>query len=203
MYTALRACTLTLVGFIRQRIVADPVLGPLFSGAGGMDVRLNTPDEMQENQIEGLSVWLYRIVRDEDRVNAPPVRVSPTLQRPPPLPLRLHYLMTPITAPASQVGPETEQLILGKVLQILNTTPILRGANLLSDFVGTRVELHVRLEPMSLEEITRVWEGLDSSYQLSVSYEVSVVEIDSELGPEAVSPVVVPLPEYGIIESES
>ncbi len=203
MYTALRACTLTLVDFIKGRFLADPLLGPFFGGGGTMDVRLNTPDEMQENQMEGLSVWLYRIVRDEQRVNAPPIRVSSTLLRPPPLPLCLHYLMTPITSAGSSAGPEREQLILGKMLQILNTTPILRGADLSSDFVGTSVELHVRLETMTLEEITRVWEGLEGSYQLSVSYEVGVVEIESELAPQAISPVVVPLPQDGVIVSES
>ena len=39
------------------------------------------------------------------------------------------------------------------------------------------MELKVRLEPLTLEEITRVWEALEGSYQLSVSYEVSVVNI--------------------------
>jgi len=40
---------------------------------------------------------------------------------------------------------------------------------------------------MSLEEITKVWYALERSYELSVSYEVTVVYIDSELM-ESVSP---------------
>jgi hypothetical protein len=57
----------------------------------------------------------------------------------------------------------------------------------------------MRLEPMSLEEITRVWDALEGSYQLSVSYEVSVVNITPELEPERVAPVEIAMPEYGLI----
>ena len=78
---------------------------------------------------------------------------------------------------------------------------MLRGADLQAEFSGTEVELRVRLEPLMLEEITRVWEALDGSYQLSVSYEVSVVNIMPELEPERVSPVEIAMPEYGLIVS--
>jgi hypothetical protein len=63
------------------------------------------------------------------------------------------------------------------------------------------VELKVRLEPLTLEEITRVWEALEGSYQLSVSYEVSIVNIMPELEPERISPVDIAMPEYGLIVS--
>ncbi len=57
----------------------------------------------------------------------------------------------------------------------------------------------MRLETMSLDEITRVWDALEGSYQLSVSYEVSVVNIDSATEPVAANPVHVVLPRYGAI----
>jgi len=63
--------------------------------------------------------------------------------------------------------------------------------------------LKLRLEPLSLDEITKVWDALEDSYQLSVSYEVSLVDIASELEPELVSPVEVTLVEYGLIVSSS
>ncbi len=52
---------------------------------------------------------------------------------------------------------------------------------------------------MSLDEITRVWEGLNGEYQLSVSYEVSLVDIEAALEPENLTPVLVSLPEVGIV----
>jgi hypothetical protein len=203
MYTALRATSETLVGYLRQRFETDPNLAPFFdAGSGGtMVVTLNTPKEMTRNDIEGLSVWLYRIVRDEERLNAPPERIGPNLVRRPPLPLRLHYLITPITRVQSQTGPETEQVILGKILQTFNDHPTLRGTDLQGDFTGTEIALNARLETLTLEEITRVWDALEGSYQLSVSYEVSVVNIESAMEPERVSPVLAVLPEYGVIVS--
>lgn len=198
MYTALRASSRTVAKFLEARFQADPLLSGFFSG--GMVVSLATPQEMNEKPAEGLSVWLYRIIRDDQRLNDPPVRISPTELRPPPLPVRLHYLITPVTN--EQTGdPETEQLILGKVLQLFHSHPVLAGADLQAEFAGTEVELRVRLEPLMLEEITRVWEALDGSYQLSVSYEVSVVNIMPELEPEQVSPVTISMPEHGLIVS--
>jgi hypothetical protein len=174
-------------------------LSGFFSG-GGMVVSLNTPQEMTERPAEGLSVWLYRIIRDDQRLNDPPLRISATELQQPPLPLRLHYLITPVTNERTG-DPETEQLILGKVLQLLHSHPVLRGMDLRGEFAGTETELKIRLEPLTLEEIARVWEALEGSYQLSVSYEVSVVNIMPELEPERISPVEIAMPEYGLIVS--
>jgi len=128
------------------------------------------------------------------------VRLSATELQPPPLPLRLHYLMTPVTNSATG-NPDTEQLILGKVMQLLHGAAVLRGADLKAEFSGTEVELHIRLEPLGLDEITRIWEALEGSYQLSVSYEVSIVDIMADREPERLTPVEVVMPEYGLIVS--
>ena len=198
MYTALRATSQTLLKFLEGRFKSDALLKKLFT-VGGMVVSLSTPEEMVNDPADGLSLWLYRVIRDDQRLNDPPERLSPNKFRPAPLPVRLHYLMTPVTNKNSD--PETEQIILGRVLQAFHSHSVIRGADLQAEFVGTEVELKVRLEPMSLEEITRVWEALEGSYQLSVSYEVSVVNIDSELEPVVLTPVDVVLPEYGVIVS--
>ena len=202
MFQALNATSTTLVDYLQTSIDADP-----FFGTPGhpwrdrnMRVRLQTPSEMtQSNTDEGVSFWLYRVVRDEERLNDPPRRISPTQLRPPPLPVRLHYLVTPITNRANDGDPDTEQYALGKVMQLLYSKPRFRGADLRGQFAGTDIEFFVRLETMSLDEITRVWEGLNGEYQLSVSYEVSFVEIDAALEPESLTPVLVSLPEIGIV----
>ena len=74
MYTALRATSRTLAKFLETKFQADPLLSGFFGG--GMVVSLATPQEMNEKPAEGLSVWLYRIIRDEQRLNDPPVRIS-------------------------------------------------------------------------------------------------------------------------------
>lgn len=202
MYTALRATSQALAAYLRQRFEADPNLGLLFDAAQGgtLVVSPSTPHEMSERPVEGLSIWLYRVVRDEERLNRPQIRIDRQRFRRPPLPVRLHYLITPIINSNTDGASETEQEILGKVLQIFHDHAVLRGADFPSnnDFSGTQTELNVRLETMGLEEITRVWEALEGSYQLSVSYEVSVVDIDSMLEEDG-SPVEVVMPEYGLI----
>ena len=201
MFQALHATSATLLDFLQTSLDADP-----FFGTPGhpwrdrnMRVRLHTPAEMvRNNGQEGVSMWLYRAVRDEERLNDPARRISPTQLRPPPLPMRLHYLMTPLTNRQNQGDPDTEQYVMGKILQLFHSKPLFRGADLQGQFIGTGTELFVRLETLSLEEITRVWEGLEGSYQLSVSYEVSLVDIDSAVEPDSLTPVLVALPEYGV-----
>jgi hypothetical protein len=201
MYQALHAVSVTLQQFIDAEIKADSFL---FAPTApyrlrGMTVSLNTPAEMGDNNKEGVSLWLYRVIRDEQRLNDPPLRVSPTEFRAPPLPLRLHYLVTPFTSKANLGDPDTEQYLLGKIMQSLYTHAVLRGADLRAELAGTDAELHVRMETLGLEEISRVWDALDGSYQLSVSYEVAVVNIDSAREPDSLVPVQEVLAEIGHI----
>jgi hypothetical protein len=204
VHTALRATSLTVQAFLQAGVVADPSLGPFFDPAlgGTMRVSLNTPQEMATDGVEGVSVWLYRVERDDQRLNAPPARVSPNQLAPTPLPLRLHYLVTPVIAvdPAfPQTSPTREQELLGKVLQLCYEHPILRGADLRDTFAGAAGELTMRLESMALEDVARVWNALQRPYQLSVSYEVSIATIAPQAQPSLVSPVLVAAPEYHVI----
>ena len=182
MKTAIQSCSVTLRELLRQALVNDPELDAFFDpGQGGvMAVSLLTPQELVELNSEGVSLWLYRLQRDEQTLNQPPRRVAPNQSEQPPLPLRLHYLVAPIVSHETRPqAPELEQHILGKVLQVFNDLGSLRGSSLMADLSGQPLEIFVRLEPLTLEEITRVWDALDLSYQLCVSYEVSVVPIAS------------------------
>jgi hypothetical protein len=199
MYTALRATSQTLIEYLRNRLETDPVLGVFFNSAlgGAMVVSADTPAEMAARPAEGLSVWLYRVVRDPERINAPPERDGIDRLLPVPLPLRLHFLLTPIRDAATD--PEFAQEVLGKALQALYEHPVLRGTDLQPGLSPVTIDLTARLEPMTLEEITRVWHSLDASYRLSVSYEVTVVAVDPDQEPEDIAPVEVVDPEYGIL----
>jgi len=147
----------------------------------------------------GLSMWLYRLIRDEQTLNRPPRRIGPDQIRRQPLPMRAHYLMTPIiTGNANMPAPEAEQLIIGHVLQTFHDEPLISGPDLAGSYHGTAVELAVRLETLGLDETSRIWEGLERSYQLSISYEVAIVVVDSALEPVSSAPVVVALPQYAL-----
>lgn len=181
MSNALSDTSETLRALLEAEMLAD--VGPLgvanFFGGANTEVSIATPAEMIRQKKQGLSVWLYRVARDDTRLNDPPV-VRPLAgggveMVPPPLPLRLHYLMTPLAPKA----PDTEQKILGRVLRTFHSRPIVSGAALTGDLIGTDAEISVRMEPMTLDEITRVWEALEGSYQLAVSYEATLALITS------------------------
>lgn len=201
MYTHLLAATNTLADFLRARLEADPQLGLFFDpGQGGnMVVSLSNPQELA--QLEGVSVWLYRVVRDENRLNDPNVRLGPNETRRPPLPVRLHYLITPFVRNTNVNASETEQLVMGKIMQSLHDHPLFTGNELAGDLRDGNHEFSVRLETLTLEELTRVWAALERPYQLSISYEAAIVLIESERTTR-VAPVVIAEPVPGVIVGE-
>lgn len=201
MFTHIRAASLTLQNVLERSFRADPGLALMFdpSLGGTAIVSLATPDGMEAAGDIGLSMWLYRLVRDEQTLNRPPRRISPTLTRRQPLPVRAHYLMTPIVTGSAKIpAPEAEQLIIGRVLQTFHDEPLIPGPDLEGSYEGTAAELAVRLETLGLDETSRIWEGLERSYQLSISYEVAIVVIGSALQPATAPPVMVVMPEVAI-----
>jgi hypothetical protein len=195
MFRALRAASVTLQSVLEASFGLDPDLVL----ANATSVYLGTPDEMKIAGQSGLSLWLYRLIRDEQTLNLPPRRPAPNRIRRQPLPVRLHYLMTPIFS-TTGVGevPQTEQDILGRVLQTFIDKPMISGGDLADAYRGTGLELTVRLETLALDELSRVWDSLDHAFRLCVSYEVSVVTIDSMREDQSGTPVGVVLPDYGI-----
>jgi hypothetical protein len=198
MVTSLRATSRTIADFLQRSFEDDPILSTVFGPPGTMRVYLNTPSDMTGARI-GLSVWLYRVVRDDATLNRPEQRITPELSRRVPLPLRLHYLLTPITNSNVDDALETEQVILGKVLQCFHVHPQLAGTDLHDDFEGTDATVTVRLEVLALDEMSRIWDAMDINYHTSLSYEVTVIEVEAGTEPIVGPPVRVPLPEVGIL----
>jgi len=201
MNSAIRAASETLRSVLLAAMQADPILKLLFTGVGAAVVSLGNPDEMSSGGESGISLWLYRVERDDQRLNAPPERIAPNRLRPTPLPVRLHYLICPmIGLDGSAVPVATRHHVLGAILQAFHETPLVSGALLSGDFAGTSVELAVRLENPGLEEIARLWDSLDSGYTLSLAYEVGIVSIETTAPDPLGPPVTIALPEYGVAE---
>jgi hypothetical protein len=201
MSKALKAASLTLQTFLQQSFTADNDLASFFSGGGTAVVSLGTPDDMETNGQYGLSLWMYRLVRDEQTLNDPPGRPLPNRMRSKPLPMRLHYLMTPIIANKPNAGnPEFEQLVLGRVLQTFNDHPLLSGADLADAFLGSGMTLAVRLETIELDNVARIWDSLERPYQCCLSYQVGIVPIESAREDRSEAPIGVVLPQFGVGE---
>ncbi len=172
-YTAVQAVTQTLEELLEANL---PAAGPV--------VRQASPKEMQQESQTGISLWLYRITRNEFLLNQQPSRPTANQVERQCLPINLHYLVTPMLA-----DPGDEQRLLGRILQILHDYPTLRGAELRGGLQGGDEELRVTLETLSLEEQTRIWAALQEPYQASLSYQVQHVCIESGRQPQQVSPV--------------
>jgi Pvc16 N-terminal domain len=186
-FTAIRAVTETLSTLLEEHITNSTDLQ-----LAGVAIELNSPKEMRATPPKsGVSLWLYRVTRNGDTLNGPPLRVGPDEELPRPLPLDLHYLVTPMTG-----NEEDEQMLLGRVLQTLNDHTVIRGTDLQGDLAGEDTQLRVNLEQLTLEELTRVWSALEEPYQLSVSYQIQVVNVSTAHEPVRTAPVLVEETEY-------
>jgi hypothetical protein len=179
-YTALRAASRTLLALLK-RDITDSVEPDI----GGIPVDLRSPKELRKAGVQAvLSVWLYRVTRNAEMLNAPPERLSATEMLPMGLPLTLHYLVTPLADDT-----DVEHVLLGRTLQVLQDHAIVRSGDFRDSLAGERAELRVMLDALNLEELTRVWDALKEPYELSASYRVQVLTIESDREPVRVSPV--------------
>jgi hypothetical protein len=178
-FTAIRAVSLTLKALLKEHITdsTEPQLT-------NVTIYLKSPKEMREDQVAGVSLWLYRVNRSDHVLNQPPPRIDQNQQVPHPLPVNLYYLVTPMTS-----DPEAEQALMGRVLQVFNDHSVLRGTDLQDALKGSSDKLRLILETLSLEELTRVWNALQEPYQLSACYVVQLVTIDSDHEPVRFVPV--------------
>jgi len=184
-FTAIWAVSRTLQTLLDTQIKADPQ----FSNSS-VPISLLSPKAIREpgSVVPGssVSVWLYRVMRNEYTLNNRSSRTAANQLPGPPIPVNLYYLITPMNE-----DPELQQVVLGKILQVCNDFAILRGSDLQESLQGTTEELRLSLEPLSPEELTQVWYSLQEPYQLSVSYLVQVVTIESSQEPVQASPVLV------------
>lgn len=125
-----------------------------------------------------LTLFLFEAAEDPSARNRPRVRTSspPDISvRKPPLALLLRYLLTPWSGDRV-----TDHRILGRAMQALYDNAIVSGSALQGGLAGTDAALKITQAPLSLEERTRVWHAVQRPYRLSASYEVRVIELDSE-----------------------
>ncbi len=172
-YTVLAEVGESLVQVLWQEIQSDPQVNGLIDNINR--ISLESPFELRQNNSVRLSIYLYRVVEDAYTKNQFPVSGNGGRLRKPPLSLDLFYLVTPLVG-----SPREQQIILGKVMQALYDRAILSGADLTGSLAESAEEVRVILNPVSLEETTRVWHALETSYRLSVCYVARVAMVDSQ-----------------------
>jgi hypothetical protein len=121
-----------------------------------------------------ITLYLYRITVNEYGRQQRPGQMSAEQQAP--LGLDLHYLLTAWAGTA-----QDEQISLAWAMRQLYQYPIL-DASSLSPEPGWGSDEVIRIVPSELptEEMMRIWDALDPSYRLSVSYVARLVRLDPD-----------------------
>ena len=130
-----------------------------------------------------LSVFLYRIEENPQMKNRPLEPKNGNLLQYPPLSLNLFYLVTPLIKGTSSA--ENSHKLLSKAMQVLYDNGIVKGAALQGTPPDKPEELRIILNPISMEDMHKLWHSFMRPYFLSVSYEIKVIYIDSERETEA------------------
>ena len=147
------------------------------------EIALTSPVNAAAQQIR-LTLFLYSISPSAELRNAPPVRVAPGQERRPPLPLDLYYLMTSFgrdtVLDPTERSLEADRL-LGAAMRVFYDNGIVSGS-LLRGIIPRDTELRLTLQPITVEDLTRLWSVLpDQAYRPSVSYLVTPARIDSQV----------------------
>jgi hypothetical protein len=174
-YQVINAVGRTLKGVLWSEMQSDSTISALITEPNIVfepPYKFISEVEPQPNRI---SIFLYRVLENSEMRNRDPeLRNGKTLHRPP-LFLNLFYLITPLTNSA-----ENNHFLLGKAMRILHDNCIIKGASLADMLANTTEELRVILNPISMEDMTKLWSSFMRPYHLSATYEVKVIAIDSE-----------------------
>ena len=149
----------------------------------GTDVTTHPPEKAKpetESQSR-LNVFCYRTsINGAWRNQDLPGRVRSGETGRPALPLNLHYAITAFGADKDEVAGNA---VLGIAMRALHDRPVLERADIAA--VLEESELHrqlervrITLEPLSLDDISKLWMTFQCEYRLSAFYEASLVLIE-------------------------
>jgi hypothetical protein len=186
---AIAAVTAALRQLLSDAVAADPDLTDTIVTMQAPDIA--RADGRTSNQ---LNLFLFRTAVNAAWSNQPvPGRVRPGEEAPPPLPLTLSYLITAYGRENDAQRPFSH-LLLGHAMCMLHTNPFLTPEALRTWLPEPEApqfleRVRLTLQPMNLEDISKLWSGLQTHLRLSTAYEASVVLIENRRGIRAALPV--------------
>lgn len=130
------------------------------------------------------------------------VKAGETAQ--PPLALNLYYLLTAYGKGDDAPDPVSHRL-LGSAMSVLYDHPVLSAEDILAalpvtnppqfDLFNQIERVRITHQPLSLDEMSKLWTIFQTNYRISTAYEVSVVLIDSNRSSRTPLPVLTRGPE--------
>ena len=152
------------------------------------NVTTSSPDKAHDDTGDRVNLFLYHTqVEPSWRNTDMPRQNKPGETGHPPLPLNLFYLLTAFSNDKDEVH---SHRLLGLAMAVLHDHPLLDPSQI-KDVTGNDPtlkdsDLHeqiervrITLQPLSVEEISKLWTAFQTQFRTSVSYQVSVVLIES------------------------
>ncbi|MFQ5628757.1 MAG: DUF4255 domain-containing protein [bacterium] len=149
---------------------------------GADRISLESPAEVDTGDTR-LSLYLYSIIENPDLKNTQKIVIDPKTQNYPSLVLDLYYLLTSYAPDNLSPREQTQesQRNLGRAMRLLYDNGIIGGTKLQGSLKDKPLELHVTLNPITVEDLTRIWSVFpEQFYRTSVSYVVTPVPIESQ-----------------------
>lgn len=188
-FHAIGGVSLTLQALLKDRMELPGELETV-------SVTISTPreDDAQNNGDSRVNLFLYRVTENGNLKNQEiPGSGFPGSYGHPPLSLDLHYLLTAYGATPAIEDATDERLahyLLGSAMRVMHGYPVItRGIRTIREPAGEQIldqsldgefeQVKLYLDPLSLDDLSKVWQTLMLSYQLSVAYKVTVVQIES------------------------
>lgn len=143
----------------------------------GLDVTHDSPAALVggNGNFKKLNLYLYQVTENAHMKNQPWVTTKNDTLEYPPLAINLYYLLTPYASDAL-----TAHQVLTYTMQKFHDNSYLVDEQLEDSLRLTIDHLTIELCSMELEELTRIWNALQTPYRLSVVYEVHIALISSE-----------------------
>lgn len=192
-YQALGGVSETMRALLVDRMEFPPAMPPGFRvsiGPPRPDARVDT----EAAEAPRVNLFLYRVDENAALKNQQiPGRGNPSSYGLPPLSLDLHYLVTGYGTTQVQANRFDEtlgQFLLGSAMRVFHDFPIIAdnltsvrqplGVTLLHPSLRGEFErVKITLEPVSLEDISKIWTALTLPFKVSAAYVVNVVQIES------------------------
>ena len=169
MSTAIRDVSDTLIQLLRTEVgplLPDPDLIALLSPAEANSIGVR------------LTLFLYSISPAAECRNEHEIIGASNHNDPISMPVNLFYLLTAFSPPQDPTNRSLDShLLLGRAMRVFFDNGTLHGSMLKGDLPRDE-PLHVSLQPITVEDLTRVWSVFpETALQASVSYLVTPVRL--------------------------
>jgi hypothetical protein len=178
-----------------QALLRDRMELPAGMVRTDLQVTISIPppeDETQAAEPTRVNLFLYRATENGALKNQMiPGQGHPSEYGHPPLSLVLHYMLTAYGATDDNglVNETRAHFLLGSAMRVLHDYPVITDSLMTINSPPTQIlhsslrgefeHIKICLDPISLEDLSKVWTALTRPYRLSAAYTMSVIQIES------------------------